>query len=93
MPLVEDNGWFFDTELLLLAERNGLRVHEVPVDWVEDPDSRVDIVDTAVRDLRGMWRMARAFASGRGRINLEADGPPVPRAPERLPGSHEPSAA
>ena len=40
----QDDGWFFDTELLVLAERFGLRIHEVPVDWVEDPDSRVDIV-------------------------------------------------
>ena len=44
LPLVEDTGWFFDTELLVLAERAGLRIHEVPVDWVDDPDSRVDIV-------------------------------------------------
>ena len=44
LPLVEDEGWFFDTELLVLAEHNGLRIHEVPVDWVDDPDSRVDIV-------------------------------------------------
>ena len=47
LPLVEDTGWFFDTELLVLAERAGLRIHEVPVDWVDDPDSRVDIVTTA----------------------------------------------
>ena len=44
LPLVEDTGWFFDTELLVLAERAGLRIHEVPVDWVDDPDSRVDVV-------------------------------------------------
>ena len=44
LPLVQDDGWFFDTELLVLAERPGLRIHEVPVDWVDDPDSRVDIV-------------------------------------------------
>ena len=44
LPHVEDTGWFFDTELLVLAERSGLRIHEVPVDWVDDPDSRVDIV-------------------------------------------------
>ena len=44
LPLVEDTGWFFDTELLVLAERAGLRIHEVPVDWVDDPDSRVDLV-------------------------------------------------
>ena len=54
LPLVEDKGWFFDTELLVLAERNGLRIHEVPVDWVDDPDSRVDIVRTAADDLRGV---------------------------------------
>jgi len=57
VPLVEDNKWFFDTELLVLAERRGLRVHEVPVDWVEDPDSRVDIVRTAMADLRGIARL------------------------------------
>jgi putative flippase GtrA len=58
LPLVRDNGWFFDTELLVLAERAGLRIHEVPVDWVEDTDSRVDIVATAVADLRGVARLA-----------------------------------
>ena len=47
LPLVEDESWFFDTELLVLAQRAGLRIHEVPVDWVDDPDSRVDIVATA----------------------------------------------
>ena len=55
---VRDDAWFFDTELLVLADRRGLRVHEVPVDWVEDPDSRVDIVATAVADLRGVERLA-----------------------------------
>jgi glycosyltransferase involved in cell wall biosynthesis len=57
LPLVEDNEWFFDTELLVTAERLGLRIGEVPVDWVDDPDSRVDIVTTAADDLRGVWRM------------------------------------
>ncbi|WP_182905748.1 bifunctional glycosyltransferase family 2/GtrA family protein [Microbispora sp. H13382] len=59
LPAVRDEAWFFDTELLLLAEQHGLRIHEVPVDWVDDPDSRVDIVRTAVDDLKGMWRVAR----------------------------------
>jgi putative flippase GtrA len=54
---VEDNEWFFDTELLVTAERLGLRIGEVPVDWVDDPDSRVHIVSTAANDLRGVWRM------------------------------------
>jgi putative flippase GtrA len=64
LPLVADTGWFFDTELLVIAERSGLRIHEVPVDWTDDPDSRVDIVGTAVADLKGCWRVGRALASG-----------------------------
>ncbi len=59
LPLVQDTGWFFDTELLVLAERGGLRIHEVPVDWVDDPDSSVDIVATALADLKGIARMRR----------------------------------
>jgi putative flippase GtrA len=54
---VQHQGWFFDTELLVLAQRRGLRIHEVPVDWVDDPDSRVDIVHTAVTDLKGIARL------------------------------------
>ncbi|MDX6473550.1 MAG: hypothetical protein QOK22_2366 [Gaiellaceae bacterium] len=65
LPLVQDRGWFFDTELLVLAERSGLRIHEVPVDWTEDPDSRVDIVSTAFADLRGVVRMMRDLRAGR----------------------------
>jgi putative flippase GtrA len=65
LPLVEDTGWFFDTELLVLAERAGLRIHEVPVDWVDDPDSRVDIVATAMADLRGVVRVGKALTAGR----------------------------
>ncbi|MBB2911523.1 putative flippase GtrA [Streptosporangium becharense] len=80
LPAVEDEEWFFDTELLLLAERHGLRIHEVPVDWVDDPDSRVDIVKTAKDDLRGMARVARRTLSGAVRIPVP---PRVQRA--RLP--------
>src|SRR4051794_3999006 len=79
LPMVEDTGWFFDTELLVLAERSGLRIHEVPVDWVDDPDSRVDIVATAFADLRGIARLARDLASGRlpvTRLRAELAAPP-----------------
>lgn len=60
VPEVKDQSWFFDTELLVLAQRRGLRIHEVPVDWVDDSDSRVEIVKTAVDDLRGVARLMAA---------------------------------
>jgi putative flippase GtrA len=67
-PLLErtqDTGWFFDTELLVLAERAGLRIHEVPVDWIDDSDSRVDVVATALADLRGIVRLGGGRQLGR----------------------------
>ncbi|MEU1878288.1 glycosyltransferase [Streptosporangium sp. NPDC020072] len=76
LPAVEDEEWFFDTELLLLAERHGLRIHEVPVDWTDDPDSRVDILRTVLDDLRGMARVTRKTLSG-------AAGIPVPPRVQR----------
>ena len=87
LPFVVDRGWFFDTELLVLAERAGLRIHEVPVDWIDDPDSRVDILDTALRDLHGVARVR--FGLSRGTIK-------VPRLALResfFPRSQAPSAA
>jgi putative flippase GtrA len=64
LPLTQDTAWFFDTELLVLAERAGLRIHEIPVDWIDDLDSRVDVVATALADLRGMVRLGSGFARG-----------------------------
>jgi putative flippase GtrA len=64
LPHVQDTAWFFDTELLVLAERSGMRIAEVPVDWVDDPDSRVDITSTALADLRGIVRVGRALVRG-----------------------------
>jgi len=64
LPHVLDTAWFFDTELLVLAERSGLRIAEVPVYWVDDPDSRVDIAATALADLRGIARVGRALVRG-----------------------------
>ncbi len=57
LPLIEDNNWFFDTELLILAEKMGFRIRDVPVEWVEDKDTRVKIGATVTEDLRGLWRM------------------------------------
>jgi len=59
LPSISDNSWFFDSELLVKAERAGLVVHEVAVTWYEDPDSRVKILKTSVEDLRGIKRLHR----------------------------------
>jgi putative flippase GtrA len=76
---VKDDNWFFDTELLLLAEHNGLRVHEVPVDWVEDIDTRVRVTATALEDIRGLIRVARAKAVGTATVSG------LPKRPEPSP--------
>jgi glycosyltransferase involved in cell wall biosynthesis len=73
VPRVQDTGWFFDTELILLAEHEGLRIHEVPVDWVEDLDSRVQLGSTIRDDLRGLARMRGEI----GRLHHRHEDPPV----------------
>ncbi|WP_103348732.1 bifunctional glycosyltransferase family 2/GtrA family protein [Amycolatopsis sp. CA-128772] len=88
LPHVVDTGWFFDTELLVLAQRAGLRIHEVPVDWVDDPDSSVHIAKTATEDLKGIVRVTRATFTGEipvsrlreqlGRQPIGVDAPGVP---------------
>ncbi|MFJ5259377.1 glycosyltransferase [Streptomyces sp. NPDC088387] len=85
VPLVRDEGWFFDTELLVIAERAGLRIHEVPVDWVDDPDSRVDLLSTALADLRGIVRIGSDLARGMLPLaSLRRGGP------EQHPDRHAP---
>lgn len=60
---VVDQAWFFDTELLVRAQRAGLRIQEIPVDWTDDPDSRVEVIPTAIEDLRGVWRLSNQLRS------------------------------
>jgi len=84
LPLTTDTGWFFDTELLVLAERAGLRIAEVPVDWIDDPDSRVKIIPTAVADLRGIARLGTGLA--RGTITVPVLGNPSPPGLRPGPG-------
>jgi hypothetical protein len=75
LPLVEDEAWFFDTELLVTAERLGMRVTEIPVEWMDDPDSRVQLASTAAENLRGVWRLSH----GRSRRAAHRRAPaPVP---------------
>ncbi|MSQ61267.1 MAG: glycosyltransferase [Dehalococcoidia bacterium] len=71
LPVVHDREWFFDTELLILAEKNGLRVQDVPVVWVEDPDTRVNVQRTVLRDLKGL---ARLRFRGVGNVTPPASG-------------------
>jgi hypothetical protein len=89
---VEDEDWFFDTELLYLAQRSKLAIHEVPVRWVEDPDSRVDILATAREDLRGVMRLRGASRGRRDRARAgcverkRSRDPHPPTAPSGLTG-------
>ncbi len=79
---VQDDAWFFDTELLYLAQRSKLAIHEVPVRWIEDPDSRVDIAATAWEDLRGVMRLrasTRALSRRSREENVAPRHPPRPQ--------------
>ncbi|GII95080.1 bifunctional glycosyltransferase family 2/GtrA family protein [Sinosporangium siamense] len=84
---VEDDGWFFDTELLLLAHHNGLRLYEVPVDWVEDVDSRVAIAGTAWADIKGLVRVARARLNRTADIPVRRRADPAPFHPDARTGN------
>jgi glycosyltransferase involved in cell wall biosynthesis len=78
LDAVVDNGWFFDTELLITAQRRGMRIHEVPVDWIDDPDSRVDILATALGNLRGIARLMYARVSNPTHGSGEEHVHPIP---------------
>ena len=79
---VDDNEWFFDTELLLLAEERGYRISEVPVDWIEDLDSRVDVYSTAIKDVKGLLRV-RAERHQRRHLFSKRQSPDTPSAARR----------
>src|SRR2546430_1390788 len=79
LPEVVDEAWFFDTELLVRAQRAGMRIHEVPVDWTDDPDSRDDVIPTAIEDLRGVWEAVAGL-----RTWVAAPRPARRAAPQRL---------
>jgi len=64
LPKIEDTGWFFDTELLVIGEKLGYRIFDLPVSWIEDLDSRVKIVRTAMDDIKGLFRVWQNFRKG-----------------------------
>lgn len=82
LALVENQHWFFDTELLVLAELAGLTIRTFPVTWVEDEDSRVNIPKTVLEDLRGLARLRRTArplaAAWRQQHAPGAAGHPIP---------------
>jgi len=74
LGLVENNHWFFDTELLLVAEGAGLDIRSVPVEWVEDDDTRVRIASTVMEDLRGLARVRRSLGHKVGELRTVGAG-------------------
>ncbi len=57
IPKVLDNDWFFDGELLILAEKSGYKIHEEPVHWTDNPGSTVRLYSTIIGDLKVIWRL------------------------------------
>jgi len=57
LPHIQDNAWFFDSELLIVAEKLGYRIYEEGVTWIDNPGSTVRVVKTAQGDLEGLWRL------------------------------------
>ena len=57
LPYIEDNEWFFDTEFLFYGEKLGYKIVEIPVTWVEDPDTKAKIFKDAYDDIRGLYRL------------------------------------
>jgi hypothetical protein len=80
---VENDEWFFDTELLLLAEELGFRIYEVPVDWIEDLDGRVQISPTALKDIQRLLRVRMARARHQRRLSRVASRRSVTASADR----------
>jgi glycosyltransferase involved in cell wall biosynthesis len=74
LPQVKDESWFFDTELLVLAEKQGYRIKDIPVTWIEDDDSRVKIIPTAWEDIKGILRLRWQLTKNRIKKALKNRG-------------------
>jgi glycosyltransferase involved in cell wall biosynthesis len=87
VPQIKDQSWFFDTEMLVLAEKQGYRIKDIPVIWNEDDDSRVKIIRTAWEDIKGVVRLRRLLWSRAFRMATAMNGKhaPTPVRPEVVP--------
>lgn len=74
LPLVKDNRFFFDTELLLIAEKGNYRIKDIPVQWTDDPDTRVNIMSTVVEDMKGLVRLRFGGMFGASREQRKGNG-------------------
>lgn len=59
LPRIEDNGWFFDGELLIIGEKMGYKIYEEPVHWIDNPGSTVQLLSTITGDVKTMIRLLR----------------------------------
>ena len=80
IPLVADNEWFFDTELLLLADHFKYRIYDLPVRWRDDPDSRVRLIPTIIQDLKGVVRVKRTLGTMHRQPNRDSRATELNRA-------------
>jgi glycosyltransferase involved in cell wall biosynthesis len=64
VPYVEDTGWFFDSELLIISEKSGYKILDIPVEWIEDLDSRVKIIQTIIENIKGLIKVKSNFMKG-----------------------------
>ena len=76
VPNIKNDNWFFDTELLLIAAKGGYRIKSVPVKWDDDPDSTVNVFQTATEDLKGLLRL-RFGGTPRVEAPQGGDDPPA----------------
>lgn len=57
IPHIKDNDWFFDGEMLIVGEKSGYKIYEIPVHWIDNPGSTVRLLSTIRNDIEAMVRL------------------------------------
>ena len=57
----DDKGWFYTVEMLLRAERAGIEIEDMPVEWVEDYNTTVNVGKTIKNYLKRIKMLKRRF--------------------------------